>query len=223
MKFCHFVICLLFLSACSSSDQAPQTNGGANDYHEVVFSRVLSPDFEIKATYDEGSPAWLYKLQIFSKGELVYSADSTKEFEFNDSKLWPAIIPLDSGKTQVLLEVNDRPFANYILSLWFKEGKLIKEEQFPLFKYAPRDFDDDGILEYAGFLYTVEGYTNDSSYYNPIFYCEYSRVGICLDTTLMNKVNRNLFGINAVAAIDAVVRKVPEDTLVYYLNSGTAH
>lgn len=179
-----------------------------------------SDDFLIKSVFASCESDWKYKLQIFKNNKVVYQADSLMEFEFNDS-YWSDYLKISNDTAQILLEVNDRPFKNYILCLTFVKDKLISSNRFPLFESKPLDFDNDGMLEYAGYSYTSEGYTKDSCYYNPIIFIEKSNSGLYLDFKLTKRVNSLLFGefhgfeINQ----EIKVKQPPIDSLRKYLNN----
>jgi hypothetical protein len=94
---------------------------------------------------------------------------------------------------------------------------VVNTDKFHLFDYEPKDFDNDGLLEYAGFPYTVEGYTNDSTYYNPIQYVEKGPGGFRVDTTLIRLVNIKFYG--EFPGLDSkIYRMVPADTVDKYIN-----
>jgi hypothetical protein len=179
------------------------------------FSKKVDK-FDIKATYDDCEPDWKSHLTILDIDKVVYTADSLMEFEFKDH-LWPDFLKVSDTRDQILLEVNDRPNSNYILCLTVDNDIVVSSDKFHSFDYEPRDFDDDGLLEYAGYPYTVEGYTNDSTYYNPIQYVEKGPSGFRIDTALTRIVNIKFYG--EFPGLDSkIYRKIPADTVDKYLN-----
>jgi len=174
--------------------------------------------YEIKAKYADCEPDWKSRLTIATGDKVVYTADSLLEFEFKEH-LWPDNVKISDIKDQILLEVNDRPYSNYILCLTIENNAVISSDKFHLFEYEPKDFDNDGLLEYAGFPWTIEGYTNDSTYYNPIYYIEKGPNGFSLDTALTRSMNIKLYGeFLGLDSSDKIYKKVPTDTLDKYLN-----
>jgi hypothetical protein len=174
--------------------------------------------YEIKARYADCESDWKSRLTLKNGDAIIYAVDSLMEFEFKEHT-WPDFLNITDTKDQILLEVNDRPYSNYILCLTIDNNSVIKVDKFPLFEDEPMDFDNDGLLEYAGFPLTIEGYTNDSTYYNPIYYIEKGPNGFLIDTTLTRKVNIKLYGeFSGLDASDKVYKKSPADTVDKYLN-----
>jgi len=174
--------------------------------------------YEIKARYTDCDSEYKSRLTVNKNGKTIFTADTLMEFEFNEH-LWPDYLKITDSKDQILLEVNDRPFSNYILCLTIDNNGVTKTDKFPLFEHEPMDFDSDGLIEYAGFPLTIEGYTNDSTYYNPIYYIEKGPNGFLIDTTLTRQVNIKLYGeFSGLDSSDKVYKRSPADTVDKYLN-----
>lgn len=174
--------------------------------------------YEIKARYTDCDSEYKSRLTVNKNDKTIFTADTLMEFEFNEH-LWPDYLKITDSKDQILLEVNDRPFSNYILCLTIDNNGVTKTDKFPLFEHGPMDFDSDGLIEFAGFPLTIEGYTNDSTYYNPIYYIEKGPNGFVIDTTLTRLVNIKLYGeFSGLDSSDKVYKKAPADTVDKYLN-----
>ncbi len=181
------------------------------------FSKTVDK-YEIKARYADCESDYKSRLTLNTDGKNIYTADTLMEFEFKEHS-WPDYLNITDSKDQILLEVNDRPYSNYILCLTIDNNNISKVDKFPLFLYEPKDFDNDGLLEYAGFPLTIEGYTNDSTYYNPIYLIEKGPNGFLIDTTLTKLINVKLYGEFAgLDSSDKVYKKAPADTVDKYIN-----
>lgn len=180
------------------------------------FSKKVGK-FDINATYADCEPDWKSHLMILSGDKVVYTADSLMEFKFKDHS-WPDFLKVSDTNYQILLEVDDRPYSNYILCITVANDSVVSLDKFHSFDYEPKDFDNDGLLEYAGYPYTVDGYTNDSTYYNPIQYVEKGPSGFRIDTTLTRVVNIKFYG--EFPGLDSkIYKKMPADTVDKYLNA----
>lgn len=176
-------------------------------------------EFRIQAIYADCESDWKYGLTVYKNNKLIYAADSLMEFEFKNSK-FPDYIGVSKDTSQILLEVNDRPLTNYILCLTIAKDNVISKVRMPLFENDPKDYDHDGLLEYSGYSYTTEGYTNDSCYYNPIIFVEKGHNGFHLDNDLIKSVNSNLYGNYYGLEPDENIKlKIPQiDSLKKYAN-----
>jgi hypothetical protein len=208
-----FALLLVLVSCTRSADNSNVTE----DCSTYNFVRRIDK-YDITAQYVACEPNWKTRLAILNGQKVVYRADSLTDFEFKEHS-WPDYLKISENKDQLLLEVNDRPYSNYILCLTIVDDVLVSSDTFHLFQHDPKDFDGDGLLEYAGFPLTVEGYTKDSTYYNPICYIEKGPNGFQLDTVLAKAVNIKLYGeFLGLHSGDKIYKKVPIDTLDKYLN-----
>ena len=174
--------------------------------------------YQIKARYADCESDWKSRLTITRGDKIIYAADTLIDFEFKEHT-WPDYFKISDNKDQLLFEVNDRPYSSYILCLTVVNDIIVSSDKFHTFEYDPKDFDNDGLLEYAGFPLTIEGYTNDSTYYNPIYYIEKGSNGFSLDTTLTKLTNIKLYGeFLGLDSSDKIYKKAPADTLDKYLN-----
>jgi hypothetical protein len=207
-----FIIIFVTLISCSSKNGADSVESCPT----FDFSKKVDK-YDVRASYADCEPDWKLHLKILNGDKVVFKADSLMEFEFND-RSWPDFLKISDTKDQILLEVNDRPNSNYILCITLDNNTVVSASKFHSFDYEPKDFDNDGQLEYAGYPYTVEGYTNDSTYYNPIQYVEKGLGGFRVDTTLTRQVNLKFYG-EFPGHDSKIYRKVPVDTVEKYLNA----
>jgi hypothetical protein len=208
------LVLIIFLGLLSCTGQ---TNNSTDNCATKEFSKIID-NYEIKARYADCEPNWKSRLAIVTDNKVIYQADSLMEFEFKEHS-WPDYFKISDNKDQLLLEVNDRPNSSYILCLTILDNKIVRTEKFHMFEYDPKDFDNDGLLEYAGFPLTIEGYTNDSTYYNPIYYIERGPTGFSIDTTLTEFMNIKLYGeFLGLDSSDKIFKKAPADTVDKYLN-----
>lgn len=207
---------IIFLGLLSCTGQT-RKDDTADKCPTKEFTKTVGK-YEIKAQYAECESDWKSRLTIVAENKIIYKADSLMEFEFKEHS-WPDYYKISDNKNQIFLEVNDRPYSNYIVCLTIVDYKVTTIDKFHLFEYDPRDFDNDGLLEYAGFPLTIEGYTNDSTYYNPIYYVEKGPNGFSIDTVLTKLVNTRLYGeFLGLDSSDKIYKKAPSDTVDKYLN-----
>jgi len=185
-----------------------------------LYSKTVGK-YEIRAQYDDCDPKYKSRLKIYLDAQVIYSANPIDEFEFYDHA-WPSYLHVSENTHQLLLVVNDRPLKNYILCLTFSHDTLVSKTQFHLLENPPKDFDNDGLLEYAGFRDWMEQYSNnpnDPMYFHPIQYVELGKAGFQIDTTLIRKVNTWLYHkIPDHPHIYPVYKPIPRDTIAKYLN-----
>jgi len=207
---------IIFLGLLSCTGQTSNKDTIDNCPEREILK--FAGKYEIKARYADCEPDWKSRLTVNNGDKIIYAADTLMEFEFNEHS-WPYYLSISDSKDQLLLEVNDRPYSNYILCLTIDNNTVTSTARFPLLENEPKDFDNDGLIEYAGFPMTIEGYTNDSTYYNPIYYIEKGPNGFLLDTTLTRLVNIKLYGeFSGLDSSDKIYRKVHADTVDKYLN-----
>ncbi len=155
---------------------------------------VFTDRYEIRARFDLCDPSYKHALVIAnSEGKVIYEADSLLEFEFKETR-WPTFLSPDSSVVQFLLYVNDRPSKDWILGVAFRGDSLLGTQRLPYFDIGPFDYDNDGKMEWGGRPNFVEPYSEDSTYYDPIYFVEETPEGIRIDSTLTKAVNTKLFG-----------------------------
>jgi len=160
----------------------------------LSYSVSYGDTISLEAVYYAGGEAdWKFKLRGLIGDKIFYQADTLTEFEFNKTA-WPKFKRIDRNTFQILVEQNDRPFKNKIIRLTVKDGQLTDNVIIPHFDSPPKDFDNDGELEYAGFLDFVEAFDPDTTLYNPILYFEDTESGFNLDTLTTIRMNREIWG-----------------------------
>jgi len=164
-----------------------------NDCPLLTYSESYEDSITIRAVYHQCEADWKFKLEGLIGDKVFYRADSLLEFEFNISS-WPKFKRIDLTTFQILLELNDRPFKNKIIKLTVQNGRLIDNQTIPHFETEPKDFDNDGQLEFAGFLEFVEAFDTDTTNYNPVLYFEDLDNGFQLDTQATMTMNIEIWG-----------------------------
>jgi hypothetical protein len=117
------------------------------------------------------------------------------EYQFED-KLYPIVLKTVNDKYELLFEINDRPNKNYLKRIIVIDNKVAQVDKLPTFISRPKDLDDDGIKEYAGFwdYSQIWGENNALIAYNPILYYSISENGLELDSSLTIEKNGAIYG-----------------------------
>lgn len=111
----------------------------------------------------------------------VYQDSTQNEYIFLCNKFYPQARKLRNNRFEILLEEFDGPDIDKTLAIYLKDGKFESAKLLPFFGNAPEE-DIDGKKEYHGILNTIEGYSNDSCYYDPMLYYYITEDGIMLDS-----------------------------------------
>ena len=161
--------------------------------------KILQLEFGFKVTavlIEEFFPTFkLYEhFKLERNGNIIFS-DSLLEFEFCD-KLFPIVLQTGNNCFELLFEVNNRPFKNYLKRFFITNNKLVGQDKLPTFEAKPLDINNDGIKEYAGFWYSSEvwGENDDITAYNPILYYSVTKNGLKLDSLLTKQRNEMIYG-----------------------------
>lgn len=140
------------------------------------------------------------KLTIYSSFKLIKNGraiyiDSLNEYEFGN-ELYPIVMKTGINSYELLFEINNRPSKNYLKRLYVKNDSVYNVDKLPTFVGKPKDIDNDGILEYAGFWDNAQvwGDDNNITAYNPILYYELKTNGLVLDRPLTIQKNKTIYG-----------------------------
>jgi len=161
--------------------------------------KTIELDYGFKVTVGQGEDFGNFKtymsFELSKNGKLIFADNPLIEYEFRD-KFYPLITKIDSDKYELLFEVNDRPNKNYLKRLLVQKTLIVKEDKLPTFVAKPKDVDNDGIEEYAGFWDYAQRWGENYSLtaYNPIIYYSITKDGLQLDSTLTIKKNKEIYG-----------------------------
>lgn len=161
--------------------------------------KTINLDFGFNVTIgqkeDFGNFATYTFFELTSENKKIYTENSLTEYEFGD-ELYPIVIKTGADSYELLFEINDRPNKNYLKRLFIKNDSVYNEDKLPTFIAKPKDVDNDGVKEYAGFwdYAQVWGENNNLTAYNPIIFYKITKVGLRLDSTLTMKINEEIYG-----------------------------
>ena len=133
--------------------------------------------------------------ELTKDNKKIYIDSSLTEYEFGD-KLYPIVLKTNADGYELLFEVNDRPNKNYLKRLFVKNDSVFREDKLPTFIAKPKDVDNDGTKEYAGYwdYAQVWGANNNLTAYNPIIFYKVCKNGLQLDSALTIKINKAIYG-----------------------------
>jgi len=137
--FLRLIFLVVVISSCNNAKtekSAPQDEDNIIT-EPVIFNKKYSDHISISSVYYPDEPKWKYQLEINYDGQIIYTEDSLKEFEFNNYA-FPTFIE-DSIAQYIIIERNDRPFPNQLdiyrirnsqvdtiitIPLWSEEGSI---------------------------------------------------------------------------------------------------
>lgn len=122
-------------------------------------------------------------LKVLHQSDTIF-ADSTTAY-YTNYGLLPIVRHLDNGKTEVLLGfVSDNDFQIDMLQMMFSPQKLLSIDTLPMFDGNHFDYDEDGQVEFSGFLggFPTYCFDCDSDYYRPKLFYEMSLEGMAFDS-----------------------------------------
>ncbi len=122
-------------------------------------------------------------LKVLYQSDTIY-ADSTTAY-YTNYGLLPIIRRLDNGKTEILIGfVSDSDFQIDMLQLMFDGSNIPTIDTLPMFDGNHFDYDEDGEVEFSGFLGYFPSYcfNCDSDYYRPKLFYEMSPTGMTFDS-----------------------------------------
>ena len=155
--------------------------------YDFIISIGQEEDFEKFKTYSF--------FQLARNNSIIYIDSSLTEYEFGD-KLFPIVIKSGDNSFELLFEINDRPSKNYLKRLFIKDNKLVGQDKLPTFETIPKDIDNNGTFEYAGYwdYQQIWGENDNLTSYNPILYYSVTSQGLMLDSLLTKERNENIYG-----------------------------
>jgi len=133
--------------------------------------------------------------QLTRNNKTIFIDSSLTEYEFGN-ELFPIVLKTGDNSFELLFEINDRPSKNYLKRLIIKNNKLVGQDKLPTFETIPKDVDDNGTLEYAGYWDYPQtwGENNTKTAYNPILYYAVTKSGLQLDSVLTKERNALIYG-----------------------------
>jgi hypothetical protein len=201
---------IIILYNCKSGNKADDntrsdslfvsSNGNLNSLNtEQQFHKEikLENNFIIKLGREEDFKEFkTYSLFQLSRNNKIFYVDSSlTEYEIRDT-LYPFLLPKAHNKFELLVEINNRPFKNYLKRFYIENNKVTKIDSLPTFIAPPNNFSKDGRI-------IVAGYWNDSQLrgenygmtgYSPIIYYYINVNGIFLDSQLTIERNKLIYG-----------------------------
>lgn len=195
------------LTACSNGN-GQSTVGSTDTSTDILLTKSnidnqiqktikLNYDFEIKVGQKEDFEKFeTYTLFILThQNKQLYIDTSLTEYEFSD-KQYPIVRQLGNETFEILVEVNDRPFKNYLKYFKVHQNKIVQTDKLPTFISSASNLDTDDNNEYAGFWDWGESWGDNGSLtsYNPINYYELKTEGITLDSVLTISKNQEIYG-----------------------------
>lgn len=165
---------------------------------------------------DGESYPWRDHVKIYVKDTVVYQPSEKLEIAIPTKE---QCYTFEQGITQLLLHVSNRPGIDYQLCVTVAQDKVFSVMKMPCFNYPAMDFDGDGLPEYAGQMYSPDSDTEDSVWYNPVYYVEQSPTGFRVDSALIEAANAKLFGIfRGYEALNVYVKRPDTALLNKWLN-----
>ena len=161
--------------------------------------KTLKLDFDFLVTVGKEEDFKSFKTYTYFKlerdNDIVYLDDSLTEYEFGD-KLFPIILRTGDNDFELLFEINNRPFKNYLKRLFVSNNKLVGQDELPTFEAKPRDINNDGVMKYAGYWNSSETWGENYTLtgYSPILYYSVTETGLKLDSLLTKQRNEVIYG-----------------------------
>jgi len=178
------------------TDSTLETDNNTQTNIKIEKSIKLANGFIVKVGKSEDFETFkTYSFFELTHSDKVIYTDTMREFEFGD-KLYPIVLHTGADSYELMFEVNDRPNKNYLLRLFVKNQRLVRNDTLPTFITKAYDLDGDGIKEYVGFWCYNEtwGENNDLTAYNPILFYKIRPTGLTLDSTLTINRNKKIYG-----------------------------
>jgi hypothetical protein len=123
--------------------------------------------------------------------------DSLNEYWLKgyESVQYPKFLECTDGKSQLLIEVDERPNSNELACFTVTENGMVQINRLPLFYWNPSDMDNDNRLEVDGFLTNGETTADgDTAFYNPMLVYEITNNCLSLDSPATIEKNRKIWG-----------------------------
>jgi hypothetical protein len=130
--------------------------------------------------------------EVWLKNKKIYKDTTQNEYRFLCNKSYTTVRRLVDNRYELLIEMFDGPDIDKSFVLYVKNKKLEGIKLLPFFEDAPEKI--DGKMEYHGIMHTIDGYQNDSCFYNPTLYYSITDHGIILDTLVTKRRNSEIWG-----------------------------
>ena len=174
------------------------TQRGEKQQKERVDWSFLGDDVLIyadKYSFSDGSKPIYKNIEVVVEGANLYK-NKTSDFVSNFGVL-PIVRKTSTNQIEFLLGFKDTRNEKILrLISETKQGsnQIVLQDTLPLFGVGHQDLDEDGIIEFSGFLehYPPHCVDCDSVYYNPLLFYEMQDHAFVLDTpTTRNWINEN--------------------------------
>lgn len=196
------ILASLFLVSCeaepnktdeqSISDSIAQQTATLADNKRLTFEKRYNDSISVKGFYSAGEEDWKTDLEFYIHDKLIYTTESLLEYQFND---YPFPVVIKQGSALFLLiERDDRPLINKMDVFKIEENNIDTIFSIPLFEQKGKDLDEDGVIEYAGYLESTEGRYPDKHPYNPVFVYELSNTNLRFDSSATEQLNKKIYG-----------------------------
>ncbi|MDF2456755.1 MAG: hypothetical protein K0R51_2748 [Cytophagaceae bacterium] len=162
------------------------------DNKRLTFEKRYNDSILVKGFFSAGEEDWKTDLEFYIHDKLIYTTESLLEYQFNDYP-FPVVIKQDSALC-LLIERDDRPLSNKMDVFKIEENKIDTIFSIPLFEQKGKDMDKDGVLEYTGYLESIEGRYPDKRAYNPVFVYELSNIHLRFDSSATEQLNKKIYG-----------------------------
>ena len=124
-------------------------------------------------------------IEVWKKDKIIFRDTTDNEYMFMCNKTYTTVRQLYNSRYEVLIEKFDGPDTDKTLALYLNGDNFESEKILPYFETAVEKVDGKDI--YHGVLHTIDGYNNDSCYYNPTLYYQATYEGLMLDTVLTKR------------------------------------
>lgn len=186
------VLFTVLVFTCNTSNEPISEETASTSQVEIAksdnFKLTADPTYVNQYTY--------YKNLQFTVNNRVVYTDSNHLFSTYYGIL-PIIRELNNGAVELLMgfEVED-DYLN-ILQVIANDNGLIKKDTTPLFEGDHADMDEDGLIEFGGYLSHLDIYCMDcdSTYYNPKLFYEMSEEGMRFDESFTKKWIMDNYGV----------------------------
>ena len=193
----------VFISCNSTNKNTDKQSSNATENNidsTANDKKIIELNFGFKVILEEKSEVFdIYKtynsFKLIRGEKVLYLDNSLEEYEF-ENKLFPILLKTGNNNFELLVEINNRPNKNYLKRMFIQGNEIIKEDKLPTFEAAPRDINNDGIEEYAGYWFYAEiwGKNDSLTSYNPILYYSITETGLQLDSALTKARNEIIYG-----------------------------
>jgi hypothetical protein len=192
MKRTVIVLLLVFCYVILTSAMKNKSNGTNK---ENLAEIDLKYDFKIMIpTLGEkfDSCEHYMNFEVWLKNKKIYKDTTQNEYRFLCNKSYTTVRRLVDNRYELLIEMFDGPDIDKSYVLYVKNKRLEGIKLLPFFKDALEKI--DGKMEYHGIMHTIDGYQNDSCFYNPTLYYSITECGIVLDTLVTKRRNSEIWG-----------------------------